>query len=267
MISRVDDGGCYAEGRRTLSRLLGIGDAGSRSGRLCLTRSIESRSRARLVRAGSVARFSREGENCNDLQGRIGTGRPPPAAPWTAPEADLGCGWRPAGRESYFGRTDLDFQRASTPVGWGGSSLLKQFAPPQAHSSATCIHRLFCRSLQEASPRGRGWTRPSYSLWCGVGGFPAWAGMDPGTPGTDTAQQRLPRVGGDGPPAVPCPWRVPRASPRGRGWTRSSRTARSQREGFPAWAGMDPPSALGRQAGHRLPRVGGDGPVAVTATV
>ena len=55
------------------------------------------------------------------------------------------------------------------------------------------------RSVSKASPHTRGWTRPTRCRTARRGGFPAHAGMDPGSGGQGCAQERLPRTRGDGP--------------------------------------------------------------------
>ncbi len=55
------------------------------------------------------------------------------------------------------------------------------------------------------------------------------------------------------------------APPRGRGWTRRALLAATEAGGSPAWAGMDPRRLGRRPPRRRLPRVGGDGPLATVA--
>ena len=84
--------------------------------------------------------------------------------------------------------------------------------------------------------------------------------MDPPPSCSRTACSRLPRTRGDGPSATPSIRSGRRASPHTRGWTSGWGAARPANSGFPAHAGMDPPSALRRRRRRRLPRTRGDGP-------
>ena len=70
-----------------------------------------------------------------------------------------------------------------------------------------------------ASPRTRGWTPVFPSVAVSRSGFPAHAGMDPGTGATPPMPPGLPRARGDGPVSVPPAAKVSAASPRTRGWT------------------------------------------------
>ena len=111
-----------------------------------------------------------------------------------------------------------------------------------------------------ASPHTRGWTR-GFRAACRPGsGFPAHAGMDPGSCRDWPASVRLPRTRGDGPgvaaTSAPGVW----ASPHTRGWTRPPPPRHAAALGFPAHAGMDPPSRASSPTCARLPRTRGDGP-------
>ena len=57
-----------------------------------------------------------------------------------------------------------------------------------------------------------------------------------------------------------------RASPHTRGWTRGGRRAAADPHGFPAHAGMDPPTPPRPRRYRGLPRTRGDGPVGVLGT-
>ncbi len=111
-----------------------------------------------------------------------------------------------------------------------------------------------------APPRGRGWTRSDSGGIEERGGSPAWAGMDPSMKGSLRSPSGLPRVGGDGPRALPLHEWVTQAPPRGRGWTPCHRRPCPWCVGSPAWAGMDPSSGPESRSPTGLPRVGGDGP-------
>ena len=91
-----------------------------------------------------------------------------------------------------------------------------------------------------ASPHTRGWTRGSRRRAGYAVGFPAHAGMDPGSSRSEFPDRRLPRTRGDGPRMrlVMRPWQA--ASPHTRGWTLGDLPAVPPDRGFPAHAGMDP---------------------------
>ena len=77
------------------------------------------------------------------------------------------------------------------------------------------------RDVDVASPHTRGWTQARIPFVRLVGGFPAHAGMDPGSWIARRTCSGLPRTRGDGPPLRP---RSPiwyAASPHTPGWTRS----------------------------------------------
>ncbi len=112
----------------------------------------------------------------------------------------------------------------------------------------------------EASPHTRGWTRAAGNGARRSAGFPAHAGMDPGTARSRPRRTRLPRTRGDGPYACGSGAALQRASPHTRGWTPPVDPAPPRRVGFPAHAGMDPPRAPESPGAPRLPRTRGDGP-------
>ena len=116
------------------------------------------------------------------------------------------------------------------------------------------------RDGEAASPHTRGWTRERLQRRQPALGFPAHAGMDPGRPDRAGSPRRLPRTRGDGPASATPGTPSARASPHTRGWTARGPARRRRGRGFPAHAGMDPPSTpctLGRSG---LPRTRGDGP-------
>ena len=117
-----------------------------------------------------------------------------------------------------------------------------------------------------ASPHTRGWTRGDPDHGRGRGGFPAHAGMDPSRCRRSAASARLPRTRGDGPCARTSASSRSQASPHTRGWTPATRIAAFRPLGFPAHAGMDPPTAAARRGPRRLPRTRGDGPAMSTTT-
>ena len=116
------------------------------------------------------------------------------------------------------------------------------------------------RSLAEASPRSRGWTRGAGLSAPGIHGFPALAGMDPFLGSHWRAAYGLPRARGDGPRRISAGLLRGTASPRSRGWTRPRSPRAPPVGGFPALAGMDPSHPGAHQAPSGLPRARGDGP-------
>ena len=113
---------------------------------------------------------------------------------------------------------------------------------------------------RRASPHTRGWTPLEPVRPRPVEGFPAHAGMDPGSRVRAMTGSRLPRTRGDGPVAGRAAGKPGRASPHTRGWTLGGRQSAERRVGFPAHAGMDPGPARRPRARPRLPRTRGDGP-------
>ncbi len=118
-----------------------------------------------------------------------------------------------------------------------------------------------------APPRRRGWTPAPHGYPCRAIGSPAQAGMDPAPRSQSPGGPRLPRAGGDGPPA----WRVAHvlawAPPRRRGWTRGQPQRPRGATGSPAQAGMDPCPVTGLDGAVGLPRAGGDGPKPISRDV
>ncbi len=114
--------------------------------------------------------------------------------------------------------------------------------------------------LEAAPPRRRGWTLNRDVGERAVDGSPAQAGMDPPTMRSSSRCSRLPRAGGDGPPAPTPSGPSPAAPPRRRGWTPGRCLADDQRRGSPAQAGMDPSTSASPARRGWLPRAGGDGP-------
>ena len=118
----------------------------------------------------------------------------------------------------------------------------------------------FRNPAEQASPHTRGWTRPELHRHRLHPGFPAHAGMDPGTSRRRQSPRRLPRTRGDGPYIIQQRFLIRMASPHTRGWTRPQRPARLPGQGFPAHAGMDPRATRRSRSATRLPRTRGDGP-------
>ena len=121
-------------------------------------------------------------------------------------------------------------------------------------------HRLPRLDELQVSPPTRGWTcRRRKSCPLG-GGFPAHAGMDPVMLTGVVGGRWFPRPRGDGPLAfwIRLVWME--VSPPTRGWTQPRRRIMDRLRGFPAHAGMDPPSREPRAPTPRFPRPRGDGP-------
>ena len=113
------------------------------------------------------------------------------------------------------------------------------------------------------SPHTRGWTCHIRRADTVRFGFPAHAGMDPGSAASGRATGRVPRTRGDGPSSSAPPARPAGGSPHTRGWTRGTGPAGVRRGGFPAHAGMDPLRVADADVDDRVPRTRGDGPEVV----
>jgi len=115
-----------------------------------------------------------------------------------------------------------------------------------------------------ASPRARGSTPDEAAVLQKVIGFPARAGIDPGTRRIISGCSGLPRARGDRPLSGHGPRLAQEASPRARGSTQSRPCGRKSIGGFPARAGID---LLPLPLPHphlRLPRARGDRPCGQT---
>ena len=110
------------------------------------------------------------------------------------------------------------------------------------------------------SPRRRGWTDIIVGIRADQTVFPAQAGMDRSWPKPPSATRRVPRAGGDGPPAGPRRRSEIPCSPRRRGWTGHDREIRLFAVVFPAQAGMDRLIVGPGLVEVSVPRAGGDGP-------
>ena len=170
-------------------------------------------------------------------------------------------GWTPGRPTSPARRPGFPAHAGMDPL-CGGRGCVRPRLPRTRGDGPVAQTRLPPAST--ASPHTRGWT---WARLCGrrsPRGFPAHAGMDPGTRRSDPSPRRLPRTRGDGP--VPdCGSRQPsRASPHTRGWTPGRSLGRRGGRGFPAHAGMDPAPAHEAGSAGGLPRTRGDGPAAIT---
>ena len=115
-------------------------------------------------------------------------------------------------------------------------------------------------NLTSDSPRSRGWTL-HWRHRCGAAhGFPALAGMDPGSRVLPRHTSRIPRARGDGPSRMSVKSCCRPDSPRSRGWTRAAPPASARRAGFPALAGMDRSATWCSTCRAGIPRARGDGP-------
>ena len=112
-----------------------------------------------------------------------------------------------------------------------------------------------------ASPHTRGWTRTLKRNRPRPRGFPAHAGMDRVDSCHRSLLLGLPRTRGDGPVCSCHRASSLSASPHTRGWTSTAGRFFAKIDGFPAHAGMDPPSASGVKRRGGLPRTRGDGPL------
>ena len=112
----------------------------------------------------------------------------------------------------------------------------------------------------EASPRTRGSTQCHRRAAYRLGGFPAYAGIDPLREFEMGTVPRLPRVRGDRPRGHRRHSPDREASPRTRGSTPCASAPPMPGTGFPAYAGIDLQRAGGPGMPKRLPRVRGDRP-------
>ena len=111
------------------------------------------------------------------------------------------------------------------------------------------------------SPPTRGWTPCRQRFLPHSRGFPAHAGMDPGSTICATARTGFPRPRGDGPLPSDYFTTLPVVSPPTRGWTPGMGRSRWIRDGFPAHAGMDPSTRTAGTPPGWFPRPRGDGPL------
>jgi len=110
------------------------------------------------------------------------------------------------------------------------------------------------------SPHARGWTGPELRRDGRVVVFPACAGMDRCSAGPSPPAGSVPRMRGDGPPALPDRKGAGGCSPHARGWTVGRIGGAGVSCVFPACAGMDRPGTSGMPVGNSVPRMRGDGP-------
>jgi len=111
-----------------------------------------------------------------------------------------------------------------------------------------------------SAPRTRGSTPLHLEDALAVKVCPAYAGIDPASPGRCSRRQGLPRVRGDRPRKLAllamCDW----SAPRTRGSTLPVKELWYERFVCPAYAGIDRPGDPEKRRGSRLPRVRGDRP-------
>ena len=213
--------------------------------------------------AGMDPRMARGSVAAPGLPRTRGDGPWQGSAPVTHPQASPHTrGWTPGGRRCAR-------EGAGFPAHAG-------MDPSLERSAATCwwlprtrgdgpLARPVRQLVDLASPHTRGWTLSPLARLGVVRGFPAHAGMDPGTVARAGRSRRLPRTRGDGPRGRARPAGAPEASPHTRGWTLEAEGRASGRRGFPAHAGMDPAGSRSGRGGGWLPRTRGDGPAAATS--
>ena len=174
------------------------------------------------------------------------TGAPPHTRGWTRDPASLSR--RVEGSPAHAG---MDPLRGRSDLGGAGLPRTRGDGPFLRHAPA---------GTATAPPHTRGWTRHATSLFIGVCGSPAHAGMDLAVAVGGGGVNGLPRTRGDGPHAsdllTPIPW----APPHTRGWTRPRADRVPDGRGSPAHAGMDLRQADNERQTSRLPRTRGDGP-------
>ena len=170
-------------------------------------------------------------------------------------------GWTAQARE--LAQAEVGFPAHAGMDPRGGANAASAVRLPRTRGDGPAgVRGIHQRDL--ASPHTRGWTSRGRRSQRHRPGFPAHAGMDPGSAASACSGSGLPRTRGDGPnPRPEFSW-MWRASPHTRGWTLDRRVDAPGDGGFPAHAGMDP--RYGRCAGteRRLPRTRGDGPAELT---
>ena len=177
---------------------------------------------------------------------RTGAGFPRERGDGPAPEAFL-AGVSPRAR----GWTPGDLARRPRDPGFPASAgmdpaaarstVARQRFPRERGDGPSCGAKW--PPFSSVSPRARGWTVGERLVRPLSNGFPASAGMDPRLLCTDSSPRRCPRERGDGPERSRLQGRGGSVSPRARGWTPSVLMWTPSVAGFPASAGMDPPSA------------------------
>jgi len=111
-----------------------------------------------------------------------------------------------------------------------------------------------------ATPHTRGSTPAQPVGQSKVGGYPAYAGIDPSTKDSQQTTARLPRIRGDRPSPLFCGVLQAQATPHTRGSTITRIAEILTIGGYPAYAGIDLDVWLASTASARLPRIRGDRP-------
>ena len=121
--------------------------------------------------------------------------------------------------------------------------------------------------LSLATPHTRGSTRTRIRYHRGIGGYPAYAGIDPHPDTLPPRHRRLPRIRGDRPGVNSdcAPWWG--ATPHTRGSNPEPGTQNREPRGYPAYAGIDPFMLLEIGLRARLPRIRGDRPSPSRTTI
>ena len=112
-----------------------------------------------------------------------------------------------------------------------------------------------------ATPHTRGSTPKKVTFCRGVMGYPAYAGIDPLLCASINTVLRLPRIRGDRPAHYITSFPSYKATPHTRGSTLFEHDQIRFREGYPAYAGIDPEQRDRGLDLMRLPRIRGDRPL------
>ena len=143
------------------------------------------------------------------------------------------------------------------PLSTGGPTLHHRFPRPRGDGPRSDS---IPTTGATVSPPTRGWTQTTVQAAVLRVGFPAHAGMDPGTTSRQALPGRFPRPRGDGPSSECTGSGRSAVSPPTRGWTLHDIHRPRLDAGFPAHAGMDPPRLVLLAAVGGFPRPRGDGP-------
>ncbi len=115
-----------------------------------------------------------------------------------------------------------------------------------------------------ATPHARGSTRRRGRHHRQLRGYPACAGIDLWQKAADARRGRLPRMRGDRPTNALLRGDMKTATPHARGSTHTITAGITVAVGYPACAGIDPPTLSTSTTGRGLPRMRGDRPYGET---